>query len=171
MTLRPTQGEPAAILVGRIAGIFGVRGELKCEPTSAGRAVFSTGVELRSAHGDDVSVVRITGVRPHKGRLLIDIEGVEDADAAQRYVGAELYATRDQVALGDGEYLDADLVGCDVYGKDGKPYGNVERVEHYPASDMLVIDGRMVPMVGAIVMAIDLAKRRITIDPPAGLLD
>lgn len=129
------------------------------------------GVELSSARGDEVSVVRIGGVRPHKGRLLIRIEGVDDADAAQNYVGAVLYGMRDQVALAEGEYLDEDLVGCAVYGADGRHYGNVERVEHFPASDMLVVDGAMVPMVGAIVTGIDLAARRIAIDPPAGLLD
>lgn len=144
---------------------------MKCDPTALGRAVFSPGVELSSARGDEVSVVRIGGVRPHKGRLLIRIEGVEDADAAQTYVGALLYGARDQVALAEGEYLDDDLVGCAVYGADGRHYGSVERVEHYPASDMLVVDGRMVPMVGAIVTGINLAERRIEIDPPAGLLD
>jgi len=168
MTLRQAQPE---VVIGRIAGVFGVRGELKCDPTSLGRAVFSAGVELSSARGDEVSMVRIGGVRPHKGRLLIQIEGVENADAAQGYVGAMLYAPRDQLALADGEYLDDDLVGCAVYGADGRHYGSVERVEHYPASDMLVVDGRMVPMVAAIVTAIDLAERRIAIDPPAGLLD
>lgn len=159
------------LAVGRVAGVFGVRGELKCDPTSAGRTVFSAGVELTSARDDQLSLVRIQSVRPHKGRLLIQIKGVEDADAAQGYVGAVLYAPRDTVALADGEYLDDDLVGCAVYGVDGEHFGNVERVEHYPASDMLVVDGRMVPMVGAIVKSIDLAGRRIAIDPPAGLLD
>lgn len=168
MTLRQVQDKLA---VGHIAGVFGVRGELKCDPTSVGHAVFSAGVELSCARGDEVSPVRIHGVRPHKGRLLLQIEGVESADAAQSYVGAVLYAPRDQVTLADGEYLDDDLVGCAVYGVDGRHYGNVERVEHYPASDMLVVDGRMVPMVGAIVTRIDLADRRIAIDPPAGLLD
>jgi ribosomal 30S subunit maturation factor RimM len=36
---------------------------------------------------------------------------------------------------------------------------------------MLVVDGRMVPMVAAIVTGVDLAERRIVIDPPQGLLD
>jgi 16S rRNA processing protein RimM len=175
MTLRQAQGKLEAqsdpIAVGRIAGLFGVRGELKCDPTSAGRSVFSPGVELSGARGDEVAAVRIAGVRPHKGRLLISIEGVEDAETAQHYVGTILYAARDRIAIADGEYLDADLIGCGVYGNDGRHFGNVERVEHYPASDMLVVDGRMVPMVGAIVTNIDLQKRAIAIDPPAGLLD
>jgi 16S rRNA processing protein RimM len=157
--------------VGRIAGAFGLHGELKCDPTGAGRTVFSVGSELRCARGDDVSTIRITSVRSHKGRLLIRIEGVEDADAADRFTGAVLQTSRDQVPLSEGEYLDDDLVGCLVHGKDGRRYGTVERVEHYPASDMLVVEGRMVPMVGAIVAEIDMDRRRIVVDPPAGLLE
>jgi 16S rRNA processing protein RimM len=169
--LRQAQGKlEEEVVVGRIAGVFGVGGELKCDPTRAGRAVFSAGAALRCAHGGEVSTVRIISVRPHKGRLLIRVEGVESADAAERFAGAILRAPRGRISLSEGEYLDDDLVGCAVHGKDGKDYGTVERVEHYPASDMLVVDGQMVPMVGAIVVEIDMGRRRIIVDPPAGLL-
>ncbi len=156
-------------MVGRIAGTFGVHGELKCDPTSAGRTVVSPGSELRCSHGENSWPIRIGAVRPHKGRLLIRIEGVQDIDAAGAYTGAVLYAARAAIPLGEGEYLDDDLVGCAVQGADGTPYGTVERVEHYPSSDLLIVDGVMVPMVGAIVAQIDLNERRIVVDPPAGL--
>ncbi len=157
------------LAVGRIAGPFGVRGELKCDPTSLGRTIVSRGSELRCVRGDASWPIRVEAVRPHKGRLLIRIEGVEDSDAAASYSGAVLYASRATIELGEGEYFDDDLVGCAVQGTDGTPYGMVERVEHYPSSDMLVVDGVMVPMVGAIVAQIDLSRRRIVVDPPAGL--
>jgi 16S rRNA processing protein RimM len=159
------------LAVGRIAGLFGVRGELKCDPTSAGRIVFSPGASLRCERGESSVPIRLTQIRPHKGRLLIRIEGVDDADAAGAFVGAALYAPRAEVALNEGEYFDADLVGCAVVGTDETPYGAVERVEHYPAGDMLVVAGHLVPMVRAIVCEIDLDRRRIVIDPPAGLLE
>lgn len=159
------------IPVGRIAGVFGVRGELKCDPTSAGRTVFLPGTELRCQRGSESSTIRIAAIRPHAGRTLLRIEGVEDAEQAAPYAGALLYAPRDRIALEPDEYLDADLIGCDVEDVEGKSYGVVARVEHYPASDMLVLDGGMVPLVSAIVTNIDLNNKRITIDPPAGLLD
>lgn len=162
---------PNEVVVGKIAGVFGVRGELKCDPTSAGRIVFSPGAELGCARGDARAPVRLAGVRPHGGRLLIRIDGVEDAASAQDYVGALLYASRDRISLSEGEYFDDDLVGCAVLGKDGTAYGTVQRVEHYPSSDMLVVDGTMVPMVGSIVREIEVARRRIVIDPPLGLFE
>ena len=102
---------------------------------------------------------------------MIRIDDVGDADAAEAYSGALLYAPRQAVALRPGEYLDDDLVGCTVAGKNGIAYGEVTSVEHYPASDMLIVNGQMVPMVSSIVVEIDLAGRRIVVDPPGGLLD
>jgi 16S rRNA processing protein RimM len=113
----------------------------------------------------------LRAVRSHGKRLLIRLEGADDLGAAQAYAGATLWAPREDVALETGEFLDADLAGCEVIGLDGVSYGHVDRVEHFPASDMLVVDGRLVPMVSAIVCEIDLHARRIVIDPPLGLLD
>lgn len=110
-------------------------------------------------------------MRAHKGRLLVTFDGVDDAEAAQKFTGAVLYAPRERVPLGEGEFFDEDLAGCIVVGEDGKAYGRVERVEHYPSSDMLVVDGHLVPMVAAIVRSIDTPSRRIVIDPPAGLFE
>ena len=151
--------------------MFGLHGELKCDPTSAGRIVFSVGTTLRCEGDQSSAPIRLTQIRPHKGRLLIRIEGVDDANAAGAFVGGVLYAARQDVVLNEGEYFDEDLVGCAVCGTDDTAYGTVERVEHYPAGDMLVVAGHLVPMVRAIVCEIDLDRRRIVIDPPAGLLD
>lgn len=159
------------LAVGRIAGVFGVRGELKCDPTSAGRTVILAGAELRCREPDLPPTIRIESVRTHKSRLLIRIAGVEDAGAASAYAGATLFASRSDVPLQAGEYFDEDLVGCAVYGANETAYGCVERVEHFPSSDMLVVEGRMVPMVRAIVKEIDVERRRIVIDPPEGLLE
>jgi 16S rRNA processing protein RimM len=110
-------------------------------------------------------------VRPHKGRLLIRAERVDDADAAKALAGAVLYAPRERLDVGPEEYLDSDLTGCRVLGVDGTDYGTVDGVEHYPASDVLVVGGTLVPMVAAIVREIDVGARRIVIDPPAGLFE
>ena len=144
---------------------------MKCDPTSAGRILFVPGATLGCLPGGTTSPLVLSSVRPHRGRLLISIDGIEDAASAQRYAGALLTAQREAISLNPEEYLDDDLIGCQLRGTDGTSYGIVERVEHYPASDMLVVKGVMVPMVGAIVKEIALDRRTIVIDPPAGLLD
>jgi 16S rRNA processing protein RimM len=139
--------------------------------TGAALPLFKPGASFHYTAATREGDVEIRSIREHQGRLLIALEGVEDATAAESFVGAALYAAKDDIPLDAGEYLDDDLIACDVFGAGGRHYGKVERVEHYPASDMLVVEGKMVPMVSAIVREIDLERRRITIDPPAGLLD
>jgi 16S rRNA processing protein RimM len=158
--------------VGRIAGLFGIRGELKCDPTSAGRAVFSAGARLRAACSNGDEFVTIESVREHKGRLLIALEEAPDATSAERFIGATFFASRDALDVEPGEYLDVDLVGCAVVGADGQRYGSVERVEHYPSSDMLVVNGRLLPMVRAFVKSVDTKTKEIVVDDlPVGLLE
>ena len=158
--------------IGRIAGVFGLRGELKCDPTSAGRAVFSGGVRLRCVADGQSKDVTIASVREHKGRLLIVLDGVSDATSAERFVGATFFAPREALYVEPGEHLDVDLVGCAVVGSDGKSYGVVERVEHYPSSDMLVVGGHLLPMVHAFIRSIDTKKKEIIVDDlPIGLLN
>jgi 16S rRNA processing protein RimM len=168
--------------IGRIAGLFGIRGELKCDPTSAGRAVFSEGAVLRcvlrgsgfalAPQDDKFESVTIESVREHKGRLLIALEEAQDATSAERFVGATFFAPRETLDVNEGEYLDVDLAGCAVLGADGTAYGTVQRVEHYPSSDMLVVGGRLLPMVRAFIRSIDVTKKEIVVDDlPAGLLD
>lgn len=60
--------------------------------------------------------------------------------------------------------------------RDGEHVGEVTRIDHAPASDMLVLrrpEGRtaLVPFVKAIVPEVDLAGGRVVVDLPGGLLD
>lgn len=148
-----------------------MRGEVKCHPTAAARRLFVAGATFRYASAAGSGHVRLESVRPHGERLLLRLHGVRDSDAARAYARATLIAPADAIPLAPGEYLDRDLTECDVYDASGRLRGRVERVEHYPASDMLVVGGRLVPMVSAIVREIDVARRRIVIDPPENLLD
>jgi 16S rRNA processing protein RimM len=158
--------------IGRIAGLFGVHGELKCDPTSAGRALFVPGAKLLCEVDGHSEYVTLESVREHKGRLLIALDEAQDATAAERFIRATFSAPREALDVEPGEYLDVDLVGCAVVGPDRKAYGKVERVEHYPASDMLVVGGHLLPMVAAFIKEIDIKKKEIVVnDLPSGLLD
>jgi 16S rRNA processing protein RimM len=159
------------LTVGRIAGPFGIRGELKCDPTNAGRMLFSPGESLRAglADGDSLTLL-LQSAREHQGRLLVRFEHVDSIEEAQKLNGATLYAPRERISLESNEFLDADLTGCEVYDR-GSRVGTVERVEHYPASDMLVVRGCMIPLIDEFVKTIDIAKKRIDADLPEGLLE
>ncbi len=167
---------------GRVAGVFGLRGELKIAPSRIGDDALEAGVELRATLADGtVRELRVRALRRHQGRPLVSFDGVEDATAAEALVGAMLTIDRDDVELDDDEYFDDDLVGCALVdaGAGGDVLGDVLAVEHYPAQDVLIVAMRgaqrerraMVPLVRAFVKDVDVRARRISVELPTGLLD
>ncbi|MDQ2681424.1 MAG: ribosome maturation factor RimM [Candidatus Eremiobacteraeota bacterium] len=157
--------------VGRIAGLFGLRGELKCDPSSAGFSLFSVGARLRCERANLSREVTLVEVREHKGRLLIRFDGCESANEAQPYVGASLFANTGEVTLEANEYLDRDLVGCRLVDPAGITLGTVTGVAHYPTADMLVVGSGLVPMIHQFIKGIDIGEKQITVELPIGLLD
>jgi len=123
-----------------------------------------------SLRGGRTLPVTLEQVREHKGRLLLTLSGVHSANDAEAFAGATFYAEAERIVLDPGEYLDRDLAGCQLFSESGAALGTVERVEHYPSSDMLIVSGRMVPMVSAFIKSIDTGSKRIVVDLPVGLL-
>jgi len=110
-------------------------------------------------------------VRSHKGRLLAVFDGVAGANEAEEMVGCDVLALRDQIALGKGEYFDDDLIGCSVV-QDERPLGTVNAVRHYPAQDVLELDGgRFVPLVAEFVRDINVEGKIVRVQLPPGLLE
>jgi 16S rRNA processing protein RimM len=162
------------VTAGRLVGVFGVRGELKLDASRIGADALRAGlaVRLRFADGTTRPAV-VAALRRHRGRLLIALRDVGDADAAAMLVPSELLLARGDVALASGEYFDADLVGCRVVDAAGIDRGEVVEVAHFPAQDLLLVGTRraMLPLVGAFIRDVDVAAKRIEVDVPPGLLD
>ena len=160
-------------------GVFGLRGELKIAASRIGEDALAPGLSLRATLADGSSrELRVRAVRLHKGRPLLSVDGVEDANAAEALVGATLAVDRGAVSLDEGEYFDDDLVGCVLVDPHGAELADVLAVEHYPAQDVLIVGPRgvrgaraMVPLVRAFVQAVDVRGKRISVELPAGLLD
>ena len=154
--------------------MFGLRGELKLDASRIGDDAVRPGlaVALRLPDGTTREVT-IAGVRRQKDRPLIRIAGVDDADAAQALVGAQLTIAREDAPLNTGEYFDADLVGCRLLDEDGIERGVVVDVLHYPNQDLLVIGAARVllPLIAAFIASVDVARKEIRVTVPAGLLD
>ena len=173
-TTRATKRLPSEANAGRVAGVFGLRGELKVAPSRAGADALAADVGVRAVLVDGTSrALRVRSLRLHQGRPLVAFEGVDDATAAETLVGAVLFVDRADVAMEEGEYFDEDLVGCSLVAVDGALLGEVVAVEHYPAQDVLLVGPTraMVPLVRAFVRNVDVAARRIIVDLPPGLLE
>ncbi|MDB5071726.1 MAG: rRNA processing protein RimM [Candidatus Eremiobacteraeota bacterium] len=165
---------PNDVNAGRVAGVFGLRGELKVAASRIGDDALRAGMDVRAVLRDGTPrALRIRALRRHQGRPLIAFDGIDDADAAEALVGATLAIDRGAVDLAQDEYFDEDLVGCALVDANRAVLGEVVAVEHYPAQDVLLVGARraMVPLVRAFVKHVDVRAKRILVELPAGLLD
>lgn len=159
---------------GKIVGVFGLHGECKIHATRIGAEAFDAGLSLRAIlPSGEEQVLRVRAMRTHKGRPLLSFADYDDATAAEALVGATLVLDPSDVELAEGEYLDADLIGCNLVDERDGIVGEVVDVAHYPAQDMLLVGERraLVPLVAAFVKRVDVAAKRIDVALPAGLLD
>ncbi|WP_432836119.1 ribosome maturation factor RimM [Dactylosporangium sp. CA-092794] len=120
----------------------------------------------------------IESVRPHQGRLLVVFEGIYDRNLAEDMRGVLLCVDSDSIPASEDpdEFSDHELIGLDVVDAAGERIGELLRIDHAPAHDLLVVrlaDGRtgLVPFVREIVPQVDVPGRRIVITPPEGLFD
>jgi 16S rRNA processing protein RimM len=170
----PSEKRRADVNAGRIAGVFGLRGELKLDASRIGDDALRAGLAATLHTRDGATrAVTIAAVRRQKGRPLIRITGIEDADAAQALVGAHVTIAAGEAALGAGEYFDADLIGCRLIDAEGHERGVVVDVLHYPHQDLLAIGAEraLLPLIAAFIANVDVARKEIRVTVPAGLLD
>ncbi|MEV0810552.1 ribosome maturation factor RimM [Micromonospora sp. NPDC050200] len=182
------------LIVGRIGKPHGLRGEVTVEVrTDEPEARFAPGSVLVTEPGAAAPVnpapgpgvpfrvpakLTIEAARWHQGRMLVAFEGILDREVAEALRGTLLGVDSAEVAPPEDpeEFHDHQLVGLAVVNPDGEHLGEVARIDHAPASDLLVLrrpEGRtaLIPFVKAIVPEVDLAGGRVVVDPPAGLLD
>lgn len=112
-----------------------------------------------------------------RDRVVLKLKGYDDVDAAATLVGYEFAVPEtERVPLEAGSYYEWELHGCRVETLSGEFIGSVKEVLRTGGVAMLTVidkDAReyLIPMAESIVVEIDVANKRIRVDPPAGLLD
>lgn len=165
------------VLVGRIARPHGIRGQVVVNPETDfvdERFVGGATMWTRSDRGDEA--LTISSARVQNGRPVIGFDGFTSIDDVERLAGLELRVPEESLqALGDGAYYQHQLVGCSVKTVGGEQVGEVVRVDGGAGGSLLVVKGTrgevLLPFAQHICVEIDVAARRIVIDPPEGLLE
>lgn len=158
------------IVVGRIAGAFGVRGEVRLKSFCADPADIAGYVPLRTADGRVFKRVSVLGQT--QGALITRIEGIATREEAEAMKGLDLHADRAALpTLPDDEYYHADLIGLTVVDTGGAVLGKVRAVLNHGAGDILDIatpggGELLLPFTLAAVPTVDLTAGRIVADPP-----
>jgi 16S rRNA processing protein RimM len=168
------------VVVGRVAKAHGISGELAVDVrTDSPETRFALGSVLTAKLRDGTSRnLTVAAARNHSGRLLVRFEEVLTRDVAETLRGTVLLgSTEDLPPTGDpDEFYDHELEGLTAELVDGTRVGTVLEIVHGLGGELLVVkrengDETLVPFVREIVPTVDIAGRRVVLDPPEGLLD
>jgi len=126
------------ILVGQVAGGFGVKGEVRVTAyTAEPMTLLSWGVLLRA---DGSPGLTLTSARPEKSAVVGRAKEIATKEQADALRGLKLYIPRDKLPEPDeDEFYLADLVGLEARDPDGLVMGTVRAVQNFGADDMLEI--------------------------------
>lgn len=158
------------ILLGQIARVHGVRGEMVVRSFTADPADVAAYGPLSDKSG--TRHFDLTLVRSGPKGVVVRIAGVQDRDAAEALRGTELYVAREALPAPEADaFYHADLAGLSAVDGDGAALGTVTGVHNYGAGDFLEValaagGSVLVPFTNANVPDVDLASRRATIVPP-----
>jgi 16S rRNA processing protein RimM len=110
-------------------------------------------------------------------RMVLKFAGYDDIESAKALVGYDFgLPEAERIELAAGEYYDWELEGCAVENELGESIGKVREVMRTGGVELLLVEddaGReiLIPMAQEIVIQIDVAGKKILIDPPEGLLE
>ena len=158
------------ILLGAIAGVHGIRGEVKVKSFTEDPMSIAAYGPLYDEQGRSFAL-KLTSKAAKDTIVIARIDGIADRNAAEALKGRRLYVPRDAlpaIATQD-EFYASDLIGLGVDDAQGKSYGKVADVQDYGAGPMLVIEGATafdLPFADGFVPAVDLKGGKIVIALP-----
>jgi 16S rRNA processing protein RimM len=158
------------ILLGKIVGVFGVKGWVKLQShTEPREALFDYLPWVLRQRGTERVVDKIEGRAQGRG-LVASFPGVESRDAAEALIGTEIWVDRAAMPKPrKGEYYWVDLENLAVQTVDGLSLGRVSHLFATGSNDVLVaVDGereRLIPFLpDDVIKRVDLDAGLIVVD-------
>lgn len=166
------------LAVGVIVNVHGLGGEVKVELHTDFPERFIPGAVLYM--GEELVPVTVVGARPHKGHMLLRLEGVTDRDTAESLRGNWLFVPESEAAdLDEDTYWIHDLVGLTVKDEEGTVLGELQDVLVTGANDVYLVKPTpelgvrelLLPAVASVVLDVDIDNGVMTVSLPPGLID
>jgi len=158
------------IVLGRVSGIYGVKGWLKIySETDPVQNIARYKPWFIEKDNQWFEVTPLQGRKHGKG-VIAQLEGCDDRDEAAKFKGCKIAIKREQLpqTAGKDEYYWTDLEGLKVENLDGVELGIVSHLFETGSNDVIVIKGdreRLIPYIkDQVVHEIDLDNGLMTVD-------
>lgn len=165
--------DPDMILLGRVSGLFGVKGWIKVySDTEPRENILNYSPWYLQREGKWQPYELIAG-RPHGKGIVAQLANCPDRDTAAELIDSTIAIRRDQLpAAGEDEYYWSDLRGLKVITTQGVELGQVVNLMETGANDVLVVREtheagreRLIPFIrGQVIQDIDLESGLLTVD-------
>jgi len=159
---RSPKEDADSVTIGIVLRPHGIRGEVVVEPLTDNEDRFATLTDVRLARPSGSSVLlKVASMFPHKGRLVIQFEGIRSIEDAETLRAGELRIPLAALpSLPAGSYYHHELRGLDVRLETGASIGTVTDLWETGATPVLVIrDERahetLLPLVDAYIIEVD----------------
>ncbi len=157
------------VVLGRISGLFGVKGWVKIHSYTDPRDAILNYVGWHIGQEGDWKSADLAEGKRHGKTVIARIAGIDDRDAAAELVNALISIPRSKMPVtADNEYYWSDLEGLEVVHRDGKLLGKVAYLLETGANDVLVVRGDrevLIPyIVDDVIEDVDLASGVIRVN-------
>jgi 16S rRNA processing protein RimM len=169
---RDRRESPTHLVIGRVLGAHGVKGEVQVEILTDFPERFDV---LKMVYvGEELDPAAVEGCRRRRGKALLKLEGCDTRDDARKLCGQSVQVPVDQaVPLGEDEYYLHEIEGLEVRTTEGKHLGHVVEVIETGSNDVYVVrNGRqeiLIPALSDVVTKVDLEAGLIEVQLPEGL--
>lgn len=167
------------LLIGKIVGVHGIKGNLKVYSYAETLSVFESGSSILVINQKGLQkTYTVKWVKPHHRVLLLSLAGIDSRNLAESLVGSELLIEKAKLPeLEEGSYYWFDLIGLEVFTIDNEYVGRVESIMPTGSNDVYVVKNPdkdqdneiLIPALTSVVLEIDIDLKTMRVDLPAGL--
>lgn len=166
------------VSVGKILNFHGIQGEAKVGFSKNQQDFFCTLKEVFIRYNNEYKLLKISRIRLNKNLAIVKFEGINSINELMDYKGCLLFVTEETIRenLEEDEFLIDELVGMEIFDKDGQKQGFVVGVSNNGANDLLSVKTNskkicLIPFVKAIVTEVKIKEKKIYINNLEGLLE
>jgi 16S rRNA processing protein RimM len=162
--------EQELLHVGKISGVFGIKGWVKVFSFTGYREdILQYSPWQLKKNGVTKHMEIVTGQLQNQ-LVVAQLKGIDDRNAAEALIGWEIFIEKSQLPpVKENEYYWSDLIGLQVENTEGVVLGVIDNLLETGANDVIVVQGEerqhAIPFLQPqIVLEIDLAARKMRVD-------
>lgn len=162
--------EESLLHVGKISGVFGIKGWIKVFSFTAHREAILQYSPWLLKRNSTTKVLEVVAGQLQNQLVVAQLKGIDDRNTAEALIGWEIFIDKSQLPPArQDEYYWSDLIGLQVENTEGVVLGVIDSLLETGANDVMIVQSEYrqhaIPFIQRqVVLEIDLATRKMHVD-------